>query len=529
MPYDLRTGPLVRVAVGRLRYGHARLSVRVWIALLTVTVCALLAPARAPAVGWGITMDGSASPGEVPAFTYQSNPYFIDLLGGASCAQPTSTAICYAKIYVPWDAVNDGKGSFSAGTCQKSPAGPGTQAATFVDSVAAAARAVGVSHLLVGLTSALSTSPDDIWPTDNGYECGLAGLEQAAPGVTQWEIFNEPDSAYIPDSVPGGGPNCTARNGLWVASQDQCVLASPKLARSGGNGHGGSAQAAAHWYLDATRVNPSDTLVAGGFNFNTSSCVPSTCYYLSGYFRTLSAIDPNPPDAIALHPYLDVDYAALNGGDPLPPATSGLPSAQGAIDVIDAVYPSDPQIWLSEVGVWLTYWGKNDATSVCGDGNPQDDGTWQACISGNPTAQALAAEGYLRLPSESPQITRVYYYNFDQADAGWDSGLMNLNGALLGTNGYGAPRMAWCVLHNFAEGENPAAAEMNAVRAGSACNDQNPADPTYAPVVAQHFIASPAPAPVAAEPPGDVGREFVLAVAEGVKTVLGSLVPGTTA
>jgi hypothetical protein len=504
--------------------------VRAWIGFLTVTVCTLLAPASAEAVGWGINMDGAAQPGSPPEFSYQSDPYFTDLLGGASCAQAASNGVCYAKLYVPWDAVNDGKGSFAAGTCQKSPAGPGTPAATFVDDVAAAARAVGVGHVLVGLTFAPSTSPDDIWPTDKEYECGLLGLEQAAPGVTQWEIFNEPDSAYVPDSVPGGGPNCTARNGLWVASEDQCVLGSPKVTPSGGNGHGGSAQAAAYWYLDAMRVNPSETLVAGGFNFNSSSCLPSTCYYLAGYFRTLSAIDPNPPDAISLHPYLDVDYAALNGGDPLPSSTSGLPSAQGAIEVIDADYPSDPQIWLSEVGVWLTYWGKDDVSSVCGDGNPQDDGTWQACLSGNPTAQALAAEGYLRLPSESPQITRVYYYDFDGQNVGWDSGLVNLNGPLLGSNGYGAPRMAWCVLRNFAEGETPAAAEMNAVRPGSACNDQNPADATYAPVVAQHFIAGPPAAlPAPTEAPGQVGREFVLTVADGVKTVIGSLVPGSAA
>jgi hypothetical protein len=165
---------------------------------------------------------------------------------------------------------------------------------------------------------------------------------------------------------------------------------------------------------------------------------------------------------------------------------------------------------------------------VCGDGNPADDGTWLACLNGNPTAQALAAEGYLRLPSESSQITRVYYYDFNNQNVGWDSGLVNLNPGLLGSSGYGTPRTAWCVLHNFALGESPVAAEVSAVRPGSACDDQNPGDATYAPVVAQHFIAATAPAPVAAEAPGQVGREFVLAVAEGVQTLLGSLVPGTT-
>jgi hypothetical protein len=500
--------------------------------LLTVTACTLVAPASTFAVGWGVNMDGAIAPGAVPAFTYQSNPYFTALLGGTSCAQPTSNRVCYARIDIPWDAVNDGKGSFSAGTCEKSPAGAGTLAALYVGEVTAAARAVGVGHVLVALTSAPNTSTDDIWPTDSEYECGLAGLEQAAPGVTEWEIFNEPDSAYIPDSAPGGGPNCIARNGAWVASQDQCVLGSAKVSPSGGNGHGGSAQAAAYWYLDAMKVSPNDTLVAGGFNFNTSSCVTSACYYLSGYFRTLSAIDPNPPDAISLHPYLDVDYAALNGGDPLPPATSGLPSAQGAIAVIDAVYPTDPQIWLSEVGVWLTYWGKNDVTGVCGDGNPQDDGTWEGCLNGNPTAQALAAEGYLRLPSESPQIDRVYYYDFDDQNVGWDSGLVNVNAPLLASSGNGAPRMTWCVLHNFALGQAPATAEMNAVRPGSACNDQRPADATYAPVVAQHWSDAPAttppPPPDATDEPAQVGHEFALAVAEGVQTLLGTLVPGTT-
>ncbi len=239
-------------------------------------------------------MDGTVDPGNPPAFTYQSNPYFTGLLGESSCADGTSTALCYARIYIPWDAVNDGKGSVSARTCQKSAAGPGTMAAVFAGEVSAAARAVGVGHVLVALATSLNTSTDDIWPTDSEYECGLSGLEQAAPGVTQWEIFNEPDSAYVPDSAPGGGPNCTQRNGIWVAAQNQCVFGSTAGTPPGGNGHGGSAQGAAYWYLDAKQVDPSKshTLVAGGFNFNTSSCLASACYYLNGYFRELSAVYP---------------------------------------------------------------------------------------------------------------------------------------------------------------------------------------------------------------------------------------------
>ena len=470
--------------------------------LMTVAACALVAPAHAAAVAWGINMDGSVS-GSPAAFTYQDNPYFAGLLGGSSCAGATSNRVCFARIYVPWDAVNDGKGSFSAGTCLRSPSGPGTEAGSFADEVSAAARAVGMDHVLVALTTALVTSQDDIWPTDSEYECGLSGLEQAAPGVTQWEIFNEPDSAYVPDSIPGGGPNCTARNGVWVAAQSQCVLGSPAVSPPGGNGHGGSAEAAAYWYLDAKTVDPSTshTLLAGGFNYNSSSCVTSKCYYLSGYFRALSRIYPRPPDAVAIHPYLDVDYAALNGGDPLPPADTGLPSAQGAIAAVDQIYPTDPQIWLTEVGVWLTDRGQDSISSICGDGDPADDGTWLACMNGNPPAQALAAEGYLRLPSESPQIARVYYYDFDNQNIGWDSGLVNVDAPLLGSRGYGTPRIAWCVLYNFTHGQTPAVAESNALQPGAACNDQDPQHATYAPVVAQHFVAAADQPPAAAQPP----------------------------
>src|SRR5262249_52828809 len=163
---------------------------------------------------------------------------------GPSCSN--TNAVCYARIYVPWDAINDGKGSFANGTCAASPSGPGTPAAVFEQQLSAAARAVGVSHVLVSLTTASPATQDDIWPTDREDEGGLSGRERGAPGVTDWEVLNEPDSNYGAAST---GSNCTQRNGVWVGSYGsyQCVVASHG---AGGNGHGGSAQAAAHWYLD---------------------------------------------------------------------------------------------------------------------------------------------------------------------------------------------------------------------------------------------------------------------------------------
>jgi hypothetical protein len=480
---------------------------------VSVAACALLAPSAAHAVGWGIALDGAVS-GDPPAFSYQSNPYFTDLVGGSACSGPAAArAICYARITVPWDAVSDGKGSFASGTCASSPSGPGTPAAAFAQALGAAARAVGMGHVLVSLTTSPAGSSDDIWPTDAEYECGLSGLERAAPGVREWEAFNEPDSNYADAST---ATDCTSRNGVWVVSSDghQCQVAQGHSV--GGNGHGGSAQAAAYWYLDAKRVDsrPSHTVLAGGFNYSSSRCTPTTCYYLAGYFRELSAIYPRAPDAIALNPYIDVSYAALNGSNPVPPPASGLPSAVGAITAIDTFYPSDPPIWYTEVGVWLTDGGQEPVTSGCADGNPTDVGTWAGCLNGNPTAQALAAEGYLRLPDESPQVQRVYYYDFAGQNLGWDSGLVNVNPPLLGPHGYGVPRTSWCVLYAYAHGATPAAATASALRPGSSCDLAQHGE---APTVDVAYLSDPlSPAGSAGATPGQLGRDLMLTVAERV-------------
>ncbi len=483
-------------------------------------------PAPALAAGWGINLDGTAT-GNPPAFPYQGNRYFTELLGGTGCAASAAArAICYARIYVPWDAINDGNGSLASGTCARSPSAPGTPAATFAAELTAASRVVGMSHVLVSLTTAPAGSPDDIWPTDAEYECGFSGLLRAAPGVREWEVFNEPDSNYAAATT---GADCTHRNGVWVASSGahQCLLGSGAVTPSGGNGHGGSAQAAAHWYLDAKRVDPdrTHTLLAGGFNYSSSRCTPSTCYYLAGYFRVLSAIYPHPPDAVALNPYIDVSYAALNRGSPVPPASSGLPSAVGAIAAIDKAYPSDPPIWFTEVGVWLTDGGREPVTSGCADGNPQDLGTWAACLNGNPTAQALAAEGYLRLPDDSAQVKRIYYYDFDGQNPGWDSGLVNLNASLPGSRAGGTPRTTWCVLDAYAHGASPAVAVGAALRPGSSCDL---AQHGSAPAVDAAYLSDPlSSATLAQATPGEIGRDLMLTVAERVR-VLASALFGST-
>ena len=228
-----------------------------------------------------------------------------------------------------------------------------------------------------------------------------------------------------------------------------------------------------------------------------------------------------PPDAIALNPYIDVSYSAINGGNPVPPAPSGLPSAQGAITKIDTIYPSRPPIWFTEVGVWLTDAGKEPVTAGCGDGNPQDDGSWAACLNGNPNAQALAAEGYLRLPEESDQVQRVYYYDFDGQNPGWDSGLVNLNPPLLGPHGDGVPRTAWCVLDSYLRGAPPDVASADALRPGSSCDSRQGGE---APVIDAAYLSDPlsgAVSPVVT--PGEVGRDLMVTVSERVRALVSTL------
>ena len=124
-----------------------------------------MAPSAAQAAGWGINLDGVVA-GDPPAFSYQSNPYFTELVGGSACSGSGVTrAICYARVNVPWDAVSDGKGSFASGTCARSPSGPGTPAAAFAQELSAAARAVGMGRVLVSLTTAPVGSSTDTFFT----------------------------------------------------------------------------------------------------------------------------------------------------------------------------------------------------------------------------------------------------------------------------------------------------------------------------------------------------------------------------
>jgi hypothetical protein len=197
----------------------------------------------------------------------------------------------------------------------------------------------------------------------------------------------------------------------------------------------------------------------------------------------------------------------------------------GAIAAIDKAYPSDPPIWFTEVGVWLTDGGREPVTSGCADGNPQDLGTWAACLNGNPTAQALAAEGYLRLPDDSAQVKRIYYYDFDGQNPGWDSGLVNLNASLPGSRAGGTPRTTWCVLDAYAHGASPAVAVGAALRPGSSCDL---AQHGSAPAVDAAYLSDPlSSATLAQATPGEIGRDLMLTVAERVR-VLASALFGST-
>ena len=363
---------------------------------------------------------------------------------------------------MPWDAVNDGKGSFAAGTCEPAPSGPGTPAPCSPRSSARRRGAVGTSHVLVSLTTAPAGRPDDIWPTDAEYECGLSGLERRAPGSREWEVFNEPDSDYTAATT---GTDCTHRNGVWVGSGsgypvpagkrfgDAVGRQRPRRQRAGGRLLVPRCQAGGLEPESHAAGRRLQLLLARGAR-------PRPCYYLGGYFRVLSAIYPHPPDAIALNPYIDVSYAALNGGDPAAAGLVGAAQRAGRDRGRSTrVYPSDPPIWFTEVGVWLTDGGKEPVTSRLR--RRQSAGRRE--LGGVPERQPdRAGAGRGGLPAASrasrDQVQRVYYYDFDGQNPGWDSGLVNLNPPLLGPHGYGVPRTTWCVLHDYAHGATPDAA-----------------------------------------------------------------------
>ena len=216
-------------------------------------------------------------------------------------------------------------------------------------------------------------------------------------------MFNEPDSDYTAATT---GTDCTHRNGVWVGSASVVPVPAGKRFGDAVGRQRPRRQRAGRGLLvprrQAGRLEP-ESHAAG----RRLQLLLVELYALDLLLprRVLPRAVGDLPAPTGRDRAEPVHRRELRGAERRQsgcrPASSGLPSAQGAIAAIDQVYPSGPPVWFTEVGVWLTDGGKEPVTSACGDGNPQDDGTWSACLNGNPTAQALAAEGYLRLPEES--------------------------------------------------------------------------------------------------------------------------------
>lgn len=443
---DAPPGPwALRCALNRA--GRAARSVRQVVVAVMFSVmvgaiaCALAA--SADATTWGINLDGFPIGGTT--FPYQGNPYFTDLLTSYSYGDGHHGLIGSARIFVPWDA-------FSGKDCA-STSGPA--GADFIYKLSAAHQ-LGLDPLVAISTGAYYSgygnysgySRDEVWPTDGDYTCAFEALWNAAKGfglqVSQWEVFNEPDSP-----VTIGGTQYYFANGTSYGGN--------------GNGHGGSAQGAAYWYQDAylaelaLNFNTHDTLVAGSFNEASSGA--GCCGYIDSYMNTLvnkvGAFLDNTD--VALHPYESIDDAPKNSGNP----GGGLATAIGAINrYANGSFP----IWLTEAGVELTDVATDSYSAGCSDNTVSDNGKLAACVDDSPPNQAVATEGYLNLPAVSSQVQRVYYYDFASGSPYWDSALMNMSGG-----GNGVPRTSWCALYYYADGNSPAASAWDSA-ANPYCN-----------------------------------------------------------
>ena len=206
-------------------------------------------------------------------------------------ARTNTNGICYARIYVPWDAVNDGKGSFSAGTCQKSPAVPGPGGR--VRRRGRRCRACRGGRSCTGCADHLS---EHVHATTSGrptagMSVASAGSSKPSPGSPSGRCSTSPTPPTSPTRSRAAVPTarlamgygwrlrisaCSAATGRdpvgWQRARRQCPGGGVLVFGRDASGSGARVQ----------------TLVAGGFNFNTSSCVTTSCYYLGGYFRELS-------------------------------------------------------------------------------------------------------------------------------------------------------------------------------------------------------------------------------------------------
>jgi hypothetical protein len=376
----------------------------------------ILLPSKASAAAFGF--------GDLGLATYGDTASFHTLCGwnGTSCGHG-GLNIKYARLFAPYNAL--GTYDSSTASCVSTSADPnnwirynGAQTPTSqaLRSWLTEAQKDGLRPMITitwGNGHLTSEADNPSYPTQNGYRCGLEALMNATGAgwnlpVHEWEVFNEPE----------GGLCSSDAAGFFAQAQ----------------------QAA------ATEGRSSDTLVAGAFKSgddpsdgtNHPDCGHrSGDWFIRDYVQSIKSRGLSPT-VWSWHPYGDVDasYAGASNWHQTGDLTSYL----------NQQFATDPQFWLTEVGVVLT--------------SP----AYGPYLDGSSSGQANAAQGFKLLGNAphqaySGQISRIYWYEFqtygDGASTGsdtWDSALLGLTRPDWLEDGTGVPRASYCVL---AYGDSP--------------------------------------------------------------------------
>jgi hypothetical protein len=242
-----------------------------------------------------------------------------------------------------------------------------------LDQWLAAARARGIEPYVTLARSNLNRRPDGVYraPTASQFEAGFRAFRATYPDVRLIGAWNEPNfavaagGAVLPSGREMADPDCP------IEDLDHC----------------GPMLAAFYWRL-VRSICPAPTCLAVAGEFDST---PNDLRYWDAYRRYLRS---HRPTVWSIHPHVDANRFQSGGhhcvsGDNRCVTRTFLSWLRGLDPSYDVGH-----VWLTEVGAYYR----------------NADGTVFSETSHRDTTAFI-----LRLPDISPRITRVYYYNLQNA------------------------------------------------------------------------------------------------------------------
>jgi hypothetical protein len=254
------------------------------------------------------------------------------------------------------------------------------------------------------------------------YTCGVTGLSYLAHTeglpIGEWEAWNEPDGSAAYNGALYNACGSLPNNCGGVYEQGNGLCGSSTYTQCG------PLEAAGLHSLLLSVLNRWQTqygwtvppVAAGTFSW------PSLVYF-NAYRKQLTTVIGQWPAYWSFHAYADVtsgQYAQTHS------------FTQNLYNAYTAAGKPQPTAWITETAVVLTDRDRsyNGQSITCTNGEADDADTLGACVDANPSAQQSGARAFLNLASNGAyvpgQITQVFWYQFepDNADTGWDSGVL---------------------------------------------------------------------------------------------------------